>query len=123
MTYEELKIQLGLGGFLFGQNKECKEIVTMLKSDEKPIVGGVAIFNKKTGLLVATNQRVIFVSKIAFTEVVEEIHFKAILNVKFQSSLMAELEIFTAGIAFRFHQMKKEIAKELATYIKSQILQ
>jgi hypothetical protein len=121
MTADELKGQLNLGASLLMMNSELKEIAKMLYPNETVGKGATGSIDGKTGLIVATNKRVIFVSKVLFSSKVEEFNYSKISTVEISSTLMAEMTILFSGSRIKIHSMGASKAKALAEYIKLQI--
>lgn len=124
MTIEELKKELDLGVRVMPMNREVKEIASMIKSDEIIGTGTTTKYGNSMGVLVATNKRVIYVSKVLFNITIEEFYYNKISSVQYKNTLTSgELEMFFSGTWFRFHfhTLTKPQGQKLANYIKEQI--
>lgn len=122
MTKEELKAELNLGLALFNSGRELVAIAAMIQPNEKVQCGVIAKMGKADGLLVATDKRVIFVSKVLFTSVVEEFYYNRISSVQFNGGILFdEMDLFFSGVKVRFHELVKVTGTKVYEYIRAQI--
>lgn len=122
MTADELKKQLDLGMKLLLMGRELKEIASMIRPDEIVGTGSTAQYGKTPGLLVATNKRLIYVSKVLLNVTVEEFYYNKISNIQYTSDIMfGQVEIYLSGSWCKFHNLNIKNGKQMADFIKQQI--
>jgi hypothetical protein len=100
-TLDEINLQIknlgGVEGFL--GRKEIKELPNILWADEsvENIIQGT--YNNGNGILVATNNRLVFVDKgILFGLKVEDFPYDKISSIQYETGIiMGQLTIFTSG--------------------------
>lgn len=124
-TFEEIKAQIGniddAKGILV--RKEIKELPHILWEDEKveKIVQGY--YNKGTGVLVATNKRLIFVDKgLIYGCRVEDFPYDKITSIQYKTGLvLGEITIFASGNNALIQNIQKAYVKNFAEFVRARI--
>lgn len=124
-TLEEVQDQishLSTAGKLLG-HKEIKELPNILWEDEKieKIVQG--LYEKKNGILVATNKRLIFIDKgLIYGLTVEDFPYDKISSIQYKTGLIfGELTIFASGNKADIQQVEKKQVKDFCDYVRARI--
>ena len=103
--------------------KEIKELPDILWEDERveAIVQGV--YNKKLGILVASNKRLIFVKKgLLYGLQVEDFPYDKITSIQYETGLMyGKIKIFSSGNKAEIEQVEKRRARDFSEYIRARI--
>lgn len=107
---------------LFGR-KEIKELPNILWEDERveKIVQG--FYNNGTGILVATNKRLIFVDKgLLFGIKVEDFPYEKISSIQYSTGmLLGDVTIFTSGNKAKIENIDKKQARDFGDYVRARI--
>lgn len=117
-TIEEIKSQIqnidGVNKWL--AQKEIKELPNILWDDEivEKLIRGR--FNKGTGVLVATNKRLVFVDKgMLFGLKVEDFAYDKISSIQYETGiLMGKIKIFASGNTAEIDKIPKKHARDFA---------
>ncbi|RXA19922.1 hypothetical protein EQO05_07175 [Methanosarcina sp. MSH10X1] len=124
-TLEEVKDQishLDTTSKLFG-HKEIKELPNILWEDERieKLVQG--LYEKKNGILVATNKRLIFIDKgLIYGLRVEDFPYDKVSSIQYKTGLIfGELTIFASGNKADIQQVDKKIVRNFSDYVRARI--
>lgn len=124
-TLEEVNAQIShLDGTskLLG-HKEIKELPNILWEDEKieKIVQG--LYEKKNGILVATNKRLVFVDKgLIYGRRVEDFPYDKISSIQYKTGLVfGELTIFASGNKADIQNVEKKQVRNFSDYVRARI--
>ena len=123
-TQEEIAEQItkaGAGTFL--HRKEVKELPHILWEDEhlEKIVEGW--YNNGTGILVASNKRLIFIDKgLIYGLRVEDFPYDKITSIQYKTGLLlGEITIFASGNNATIQSILKGMVKPFAEYARARI--
>lgn len=118
---KQIKNLDGLESFL--AHKEIKELPKILWEDEKieNLVQG--FYNNGTGLLVATNHRLIFVDKgLLFGVKVEDFPYDRISSIQYETGLfLGEIDIFASGNRAEIKNIMKAKVRPFAEAVRARI--
>lgn len=121
---KSLKSQLdniGLRFRIFGRG-EVKELQRVLGPYENIVQCAFGFFNGGSGLLVATNQRLLFIDKTAFYVNLEEFSYDAIDKVEINSQpLQASLTVFGLNKKVQFKSLSDARLRRISNYTKASI--
>ena len=111
VTQEEVKRQISsLNGAerLLGR-KEIKELPSILWDDEQVEHLVQGYYNRSSGLLVATNKRLIFIDKGWLVGLrVEDFPYDKISSMQYKTGfLMGEITIYTSGIRPKYNRLRR----------------
>ena len=110
------------GASKFLARKEIKELPSILWEDELPerIVQGS--YNNKTGILVATNKRLIFIDKGIFSLKAEDFPYDKISSMQYSTGiLMGGIEIYASGNKAEIKNVAKDQVKPFCEYVRARI--
>lgn len=110
------------GAEKFLGRREIKELPSILWEDELPekIVQGM--YNNASGLLVATNKRLIFIDKGLFSLKVEDFPYDKITSIQYSTGLlMGAIEIYASGNKAEIKGVSKDQVKPFAEYVRARI--
>lgn len=123
-TQEEINAQItkiGAGGFL--HRKEVKELPQILWEDEhlEKLVQGW--YNNGTGILVATDKRLIFIDKgLIYGLRVEDFPYDKLTSIQYKTGLMfGEITIFASGNNAMIQNIQKGEVKPFSEYVRARI--
>lgn len=118
--YEQIR-KVGAADFLV--RKEVKELPHILWEDEiiEKIIQGY--YNGGTGILVATNKRLIFIDKgLLYGLKVEDFAYDKITSIQYKTGLiLGEITIYASGNNAVIQNIQKGIVKPFAEYIRARI--
>lgn len=124
-TLEEVKYQLKSLDFFdsFINRSEIKELPKILWEDEIIIDVVTGIYNHKSGILVATNKRLIFIEKgILWGSTVEDFGYNKISSFVYHTGIIfAELEIYASGNSSMIENVVNDDAKRFAKNVRAMI--
>jgi hypothetical protein len=124
-SIEDVKKQIknldGLESFL--AHKEIKELPKILWEDEAIVNLVQGFYNNGTGLLVATNKRLIFVDKGMLWGVkVEDFPYDKISSIQYETGIfMGEIDIFASGNKAEIKNITKAKVRPFAESIRARI--
>jgi hypothetical protein len=123
-TLEEVREQIGHqpSGARFLGRKEIKELPKILWDDEmiEQLVQGT--YNVGTGVLVATNKRLIFVDKGIGKLRVEDFPYDKISSIQYETGWMSgTITIFASGNKAEIKNVVKDSCKGFADYVRARI--
>lgn len=124
-TLEEVKDQISRldSASKFLGHKEIKELPNILWEDEKveKIVQG--LYEKKQGILVATNKRLVFVDKgLIYGLRVEDFPYDKVSSIQYKTGLLfGELTIFSSGNKADIQQIEKKQVRDFCDYVRARI--
>jgi hypothetical protein len=105
---------LGKMGRVFGR-KEVRHLRHLLHADERVLVLGQGVYDKKQGLIVLTDRRLFFFEKSLGSETVEDFSLKSISSIESSKKLGGErLVIHASGNASEIRQLFHGQADEIA---------
>lgn len=109
----------------FGMN-EIKELPNILNTDEvidNLVVG--SFDDKKIGLLISTNRRLLFVDKgILYGLKVEDFPLKSITSIQYSTGiLMGEIKIHCSGNTATITNVEKKSTRHFAEYVRNRLSQ
>ena len=103
--------------------KEIKELPNILWEDEKleKLIQG--FYEKGTGILVATNKRLIFIDKSLLGKLrVEDFPYDKISSIQYQAGLIyGNITIFSSGNKAKIEQLDKKQTRNFADYVRARI--
>ncbi|WP_457599813.1 PH domain-containing protein [Hydrogenivirga sp.] len=111
-SYEEIVKQMesldGIEKLLV--RKEIKELPNILREDEKIEAVVQGIYNDRNGLLIATNERLIFIDKSLLGKVkVEEFPYEKVTSVKYEKGwFLGSVKIYASGNTAEIEQVIKK---------------
>lgn len=109
------------GSFVLASGS-LKLLENQFNADESPIIVAQGSFDDKAGVVAATDQRVIYVSKVLFSSVVKDVPYSKLSSVLYESGLMwATVKLEFSGGKMEIKQIDKKAAKELVEAIKAQL--
>jgi len=113
--------RIGAGGLLY--RKEIKELPHILWEDEHIEKLTQGWYNNGTGILVATNKRLIFVDKgLVYGLRVEDFPYEKITSIKYKTGLaLGEITVFTSGNNSTIENILKSHVKPFAEYVRARI--
>lgn len=124
-TIDNIKKQIknldGLESFL--ARKEIKELPKILWEDEEIVNLVQGFYNNGTGLLIATNRRLIFVDKGMLWGVkVEDFPYDKISSIQYETGiLMGEIDIFASGNRAEIKKITKAKVRPFAESVRARI--
>lgn len=102
--------------------REIKELPQILWEDELPELAIQGLYNNMSGLLVATNKRLIFVDKGVFSLTVEDFPYDKVTSLQYNTGLaFGGLEIYASGNKAEIKQVSKNQIKPFAEYVRARI--
>jgi hypothetical protein len=105
---------LGKLGRVFGR-KEVRHLRHLLHADERVLVLGQGVYDKKQGLIALTDRRLFFFEKSLGSEIVEEFSLKSISSLATSKKIGGErLVIHASGNASEIKQLRPGQADEIA---------
>ncbi|HOB43694.1 MAG: hypothetical protein BWY45_02970 [Euryarchaeota archaeon ADurb.Bin294] len=117
---EQIK-QIGAGGFLY--RKEVKALPSILWEDEnlEKLVQG--FYHGGTGILVATDKRLIFIDKgLIYGLRVEDFPYDKLTSIQYKTGLiLGEITIFASGNNAKIENIQKGEVKPFAEYVRARI--
>ncbi len=118
---KQIKQLDGLESFL--AHKEIKELPKILWENEEIVNLVQGFYNNGTGLLVATNRRLIFVDKGMLWGVkVEDFPYDKISSIQYETGLlMGEIDIFASGNRAEIKNIAKAKVRPFAESVRSRI--
>lgn len=123
---EEVKAQIqkqsGISKFL--GRREIKELPSILWEDEviENMIQGT--YNNGTGILVATNKRLIFIDKGLIKLSVEDFPYDKISTLQYKTGiLLGNMTVFTSGNRAEIKNLAKNETKPFAEYVRARITQ
>jgi PH (Pleckstrin Homology) domain-containing protein/putative oligomerization/nucleic acid binding protein len=121
-TLEEVREQIGHmdGGSKFLGRKEIKALPDILWEDERveQLIQGT--YENGTGVLVATNKRLMFVDKGIAKLRVEDFPYDKISSIQYKTGMMmGTITIFASGNKAEIKNVVKERCKNFADYIRA----
>lgn len=124
-TLEEVKVQIGRIGTasaLLGR-KEIRELPSILWDDEQVEKLIQGFYGGGTGILVATNKRLVFVDKgLLYGLKVEDFPNDKISSIQYETGmLLGKVTIFTSGNRAVIEQVDKKQARDFAEYVRARI--
>ena len=124
-TLEDIKGQIGnLDGFSkFLGKREIKELPNILWENEKLEKLLQGTYNNSTGVLVATNKRLIFVDKGLLGGLkVEDFPYSNISSIQYETGmLLGKLKIYTSGNKADITNVEKKQVRDFAEYVRARI--
>ena len=117
MTIDDIKQELGTRSFLF--NGTLKELSKLLYKNEQIMQATTGTLNSRLGVLVATNLRVLFVSRIMFGVTTEEFAYDKITSVETEYGMRYSLTLTVLGVRKKFADVTKETSVALAQHVKN----
>lgn len=123
-THAEIAEQIRFldGASKFLGRREIKQLPDILWEDEtvKKIVQG--IYENRSGILVATERRLIFVDKGLFRLTVEDFPYDRITSVQYQTGLMfGKLKIYASGNQSEIKQVAKDQVRSFGEFVRSKL--
>ena len=124
-SLEEIRKQVGRldGAARLLAFKEIKELPKILWEDEsvEQLIQGM--YNNGTGLLVATNKRLIFVDKgLMFGIKVEDFPYDKITSLQYETGmLMGEITIFASGNKAEIKYLEKARTRVFAEFVRARV--
>jgi hypothetical protein len=110
---------LGKMGRVFGR-KEVRHLRHLLRATERVITLGQGTYEKKQGLIVLTNERLVFFEKSLGSETVEEFWLKSVSSMQAAKKLGGErLVIHSSGNQSEIKQMFHGQAEELSRQFRA----
>ena len=124
-TLDEVKYQLKSIDCIdsFINRSEIKELPKILWEDEIIVDVVTGIYNHKSGILVATNKRLIFIEKgILWGSTVEDFGYNKISSFVYHTGfIFAELEIYASGNSSMIENVINDDAKRFAKNVRAMI--
>lgn len=102
--------------------KELKELPSILWEDEVPkhIVQG--IYEGGSGVLVATNKRLIFIDKGIFSLKVEDFPYDKITSIQYSIGfILGEITIYASGNKAKITHIEKDVVRPFADWVRNYI--
>ena len=102
---------------------EIKELPSILWEDELPVMLAEGIYNRGSGLLVATDRRLIFIDKGLFGGLkVEDFGYDRITSIESKTGLMSgSIVIYASGNREQIDSVAKQDVNSLASYLRNRI--
>ena len=124
-TLQEIESQLGSLSGLQKKviEREVKELPNILSNDEKLESVLRANFGSNSGILVATNKRILFVDKGFWGSLkVEDMFYDKINSIQYETGFaFGSVAIFISSIKLEFTKMEKQKVKDFAERIRVKI--
>lgn len=117
---DQIKNKSGISKFL--GKREIKELPSILWEDEsvENIIQGT--YNNGTGMLIATNKRLIFVDKGMIKLRVEDFPYDKISSIQYQTGiLLGKMSVFTSGNRAEITNLSKNETKPFAEYVRARV--
>lgn len=122
-TLKKQLADLKLRGWLFGR-AEIKELRRLLNPDEIVKQCAYGYYNGGSGILVATNERVLLIDKQPLYTNIEEMKYESIRGVEcHQKSMQALISIHTSMKRLRFRSFSDARLKLMEDYITERALE
>jgi hypothetical protein len=123
VEYIEMKEMMkgSIGNKYLGR-KELKELPSILWENETPkhIVHG--IYESGSGVLVATDLRLIFIDKGIFSLKVEDFPYDKITSIQYSTGiLMGEIIIYASGNKAKITHIEKDLVRPFADWVRNYI--
>lgn len=117
---EQIQKKTGLTKFL--GRKEIKELPNILWEDEtvENVIQGY--YNDGTGLLVATNKRLIFIDKGIIKLKVEDFPYDKISSLQYETGIiLGKMTVFTSGNRADIKNLAKNETRPFAEYVRARV--
>lgn len=103
--------------------KEIKELPNILWDDETLEKMAQGMYNRKQGLLVATNWRLIFLDKgLVYGLRVEDFPYDKISSIQYETGMaFGRITIYTYGNKATIQQLPKQLARDFAEFVRAHI--
>lgn len=121
-SLEEIKAQISDFSNAKGimNKKEIKALPEILWQDEVVKKACSGAYKLDIGLLVATNKRVIFISKSLFSLKVEDFAYDKITSTQYSTGMIfGDIIIYAAGNKAKIKDIDKHDAKDMAEFIRA----
>ncbi len=106
----------------FGGKKEIKELPNILWEDEVIQKLEEVFYKSGTGILVATNRRLIFINKGMFSLKVEDFSYDKITSIEYKKGLLVgEITIYASGNRATIENIGKNEAQNFAEFIRANL--
>lgn len=124
-TLNEIKEQikhLDVGSKLLGM-KEIKALPDILWEDEKLEKMVQGYYEKGSGILAATNKRLVFVDRgMIYGIRVEDFPYDKISSIQYETGMLgAKIMIFTSGNKAEIKHVRNAVAKNFGDYVRARI--
>jgi hypothetical protein len=110
------------GGVGWQTRGEVKELPKILWPDELPLKVIRGNYESGTGLLVATDRRLIFINKGLVSLKVEDFGYEKITSVQYKTGmLMGEIDILASGNRATFKNIEKAHVRDFGDWLRARI--
>lgn len=109
----------------FWGRKELKELPSILNQNEKIVALVIGIYNDGSGLLVATNTRLIFIDKgIIYGLKIEDFSLDKITSIQYESGLLlSEIKIMASGNIAKISNVEQGNGKRFSDTVRNLLSQ
>ena len=102
--------------------KEIKELPSILWEDEVPEMLITGMYNSGTGILVATDRRLVFVDKGMFSLKIEDFAYDRITSIESSTGMMfGGITIYASGNKEEIKQVPKEITRPFSDWLRAKL--
>lgn len=110
---------------VFWGRKELKELPSILNQNEKIVALVIGTYNDGTGLLVATNNRLIFIDKgLLYGLKIEDFGLDKITSIQFESGfLLSEIKIMASGNIAKISNVEQGNGKRFSDTVRNLLSQ
>lgn len=110
------------GGVGWQTRGEAKELPKLLWPDELPLKVIRGTYEKGTGILLATDRRLLFVNKGLMSLKVEDFGYDKITSLQYKTGMMfGEIDVLASGNRATFKNIEKAYVRDFADWVRARI--